>query len=95
MGAKFVHDHNIYWLTGGGKFDTSGTASLGNSDRILDPQFMSFSMQGERVNTATLDLRLKPTSPAINAGATASYAMDYLKNPVPRGGAPDIGAYEF
>ncbi|MBK9616189.1 MAG: hypothetical protein IPO35_12040 [Uliginosibacterium sp.] len=95
MGAKFVHDHNIYWLTGAGKFDTSGTASLGSSDRILDPQFVSFSLQGERVNTSTLDLRLKATSPAINAGATAGYAMDYLKNPVPRGGAPDIGAYEF
>lgn len=38
---------------------------------------------------------LKSTSPAIDAGASLSYTTDLAGKVVPRGSAPDIGAYEY
>ena len=94
MGANFVHENNIYWLMGAGKFDLSTPSSLGISDSIANPEFVSFSFTGERVNPTGLDLRLKQTSPALNSATTSVYDVDILKNPVPKGAGPDIGAFE-
>lgn len=41
------------------------------------------------------DFRLQASSPAINAGADVGITSDYLGTAVPRGAAPDIGAYEY
>ncbi len=41
------------------------------------------------------DYRLKPGSPAIDAGAETGDTEDIAGTPVPQGAAPDIGAYEF
>ena len=47
------------------------------------------------VNRATLDLHLKPGSPAINAGDPANYAATDMDGQTrPLGGAPDAGADE-
>jgi len=44
----------------------------------------------------TGDYRLKSTSPAVNKGsATSAPALDIAGVARPRGGAYDIGAYEF
>ncbi len=39
--------------------------------------------------------RLRPTSPAINAGINVSLATDYWGHKVPQNGTPDIGACEY
>jgi parallel beta-helix repeat protein len=47
------------------------------------------------VDPAEGDYRLRPGSPAIDAGADLGYKTDLAGTPVPQGKAPDIGAYEF
>jgi hypothetical protein len=44
---------------------------------------------------ATPDFSLLSTSPCINAGTDVGLTEDYEGNRVPRGRAPDIGAYEY
>lgn len=46
------------------------------------------------VNAAGGDFRLQTGSPCINAGVNVGATTDMDGNPVPAGGAPDIGAYE-
>ena len=41
------------------------------------------------------DFRLQAGSPAINAGVDLGITTDYLGTAIPRGAAPDIGAYEY
>jgi Right handed beta helix region len=54
-----------------------------------DPQFVNFKLDG------TGDLRLKPSSPLINAGtAVGAPLLDLLGRQRPIGGGVDIGAYE-
>lgn len=52
-----------------------------------DPMFSSSAM------LSVLDARLKPLSPAIDAGTYAGIKTDFAGNPIY--GAPDIGAYEY
>jgi hypothetical protein len=60
-------------------------ASSGQDGRSLnsDPLFVSSS-----------DFRLKPSSPAIDAGVNVGLTKDILGVAIPQGSAPDIGAYE-
>jgi hypothetical protein len=60
-------------------------ASLGKNDKIGDPLFVNFRNR---------DYRLRVDSPAVNAGTDLDYKLDFDNNPIPAGGAPDIGAYE-
>jgi hypothetical protein len=46
-------------------------------------------------NTASLDFRLPPGSPAIDAGADTGLAGDFAGIARPQGSAYDVGAYEF
>ena len=41
------------------------------------------------------DFSLQSTSPCIDAGVDVSFARDFRGTAVPRGDAPDMGAYEF
>ena len=55
-----------------------------------EPQFVNYQANG------TGDYRLKSTSPAVNKGsATSAPTVDIAGVARPRGGAHDIGAYEF
>jgi hypothetical protein len=67
------------------------TISAPNSNLLgVDPQFA-----GVEVNAAT-DLRLRPESPAVDAGTSAFgvSAHDFCGQPRVQGGAVDIGAFE-
>ncbi len=96
--GKFTNDHNLFYRTdnpdpmdsanyyafqrlvvGGGEHPNEG-------GKIGDPMFVDF---------ANRDYRLKPGSPAIDAGIDCGYALDFDGRPVPSGKAPDMGAYEF
>jgi hypothetical protein len=64
-----------------------GSATLKSGDiRIGDPLF---------VDPANGDFHLRAGSPLINQGANLGLKMDFDGNPVPQGGVPDIGAFEY
>lgn len=83
MQAAFValkDNETIKWTSDG----TVGHAAMANGVGT-DPLFMGL---------AAYDFKLGGGSPAINAGTNVSLTSDFDGNPVPRGAAPDIGAYE-
>jgi len=95
--GKFTRENNLYYrLDNPSPSDSAnysafmrlvvgGGASLGKNDRIGDPMFVNFKNR---------DYRLRAQSPAVDAGADLGYTLDFDNNPIPRGAAPDMGAYE-
>jgi hypothetical protein len=61
----------------------------------IDPGAGSFSADPLFTNPGALDFTLRPGSSCIDAGVDSGSASDFSGTPVPRGKAPDIGAYEF
>jgi hypothetical protein len=59
--------------------------SLKEGEKIGDPLFVDFKNR---------DLRLRPGSPAVDAGIDLGYTLDFENKPIPSGKAPDMGAYE-
>ncbi len=46
------------------------------------------------ISADTNDFRLAADSPCVNAGTDIGLTEDYERSTIPKGGAPDIGAYE-
>ena len=78
------YDYNIY-------SNSRDIAVKGAHDLTVDPKFVNAS-----INPTQLDLRLQPSSPAINKGLTwKAVISDYASNPRPSANRYDIGAYEY
>ncbi|MBN1669794.1 MAG: right-handed parallel beta-helix repeat-containing protein [Kiritimatiellae bacterium] len=90
-GGGVVIEHNLFWGNRHGltRLDWEGsdfTYTLG-TNLTADPLF---------ANPDTADFRLRPGSPAIDAGAPlAEVGTDFEGTARPQGAAWDIGAYEF
>jgi hypothetical protein len=82
-GGGFTHTNNIYYLN---PQRSSLGFSLDPTEKRIDPQF---------VNLVGNDFHLKSTSPAISAGASLGYILDFDGVPLPTGSAPNIGAYQY
>ena len=86
VGSNNRYPNNLVFNTGRSwlvKGAVTGTVAA-------EPQFVNYQVNG------TGDYRLKSTSPAINKGtATSAPTVDIAGVARPRGGAIDIGAYEF
>lgn len=80
--SGFIHENNLYYF--GGKKNIGMTPGPG--DKIGDPLFK---------NVNNKEFHLKKGSPAIDAGVDLNYSIDFDNNIVPKGAAPDIGAYEY
>ena len=75
--------HNL-WISKGRSFQEGKPGDIFESDLrkiFMDPD--------------NHDYRLKPGSPAIDAGTETEGREDIAGTAVPQGGRPDIGAYEF
>jgi hypothetical protein len=83
LGARFVHDHNLYCFSNGGYM---GGTVPDPTEKTAEPGF---------VDPARADYRLMPGSPAINAGGLADSQYDLDGVGIPQGGVPDIGCYEW
>jgi parallel beta-helix repeat protein len=80
---NFTHTNNLYYLLDGAKL---GSLVLSAGEKLDNPLF---------VDETNKDFRLKPESPAKDAGASLGYKLDFSNKPVPSGNAPDMGAFEF
>ena len=78
--------HNLYTYIGPTDHKARG---LGEGD-VFEPDLKKIFVDPEHD-----DYRLRPGSPAIDAGTDAGVDHDIHGTPVPQGKAPDIGAYEF
>jgi len=78
-------EHNLYFSLDGSVDDPCGMPQ-GPGDVVGDPRF---------VNLESMDLRLRPDSPAIDAAADSNLVTDFDGNPRVLGEAPDVGAFEF
>jgi hypothetical protein len=78
--------NNIYWKEGGNPLIENLTPAA--TSKRADPMF---------VNAAAADFRLKPGSPALNAGAVPPTPIAFSTDldGLPVSGAPDIGAFEY
>jgi hypothetical protein len=63
-----------------------GGAELNIGEKIGDPLFRDMKHG---------DFRLSPDSPAIGAGTSLAYTMDFDGQTIPTNRAPSLGAYEF
>ena len=82
-GIRGEMSHNL-WTSKGRDFQGEKPGDLFESDLhkiFVDPDHH--------------DYRLKPGSPAIDAGVATEGREDIAGTPVPQGARPDIGAYEF
>jgi len=75
----FLHQYNLY--NGIGE-----SLALGSGELMGDPLF------ADRANG---DLELAAASPAVDAGTDLGFEVDFAGRPIPQGGAPDMGVYEF
>ena len=86
IGSGNVTANNLVYGNGSGVSLKTGTAT---GTLTVDPKFVSYQANG------TGNYRLQSTSPAVNKGTTSgapTWDMDDVARP--KGGAPDIGAYE-
>jgi hypothetical protein len=82
--SSFSRSNNLYhFLNAATRIGGSGA---GPGDIQADPKFID-----PRLN----NFHLRPESPAIDKGIDLGYTIDYDRQPVPVGGAPDLGAYEY
>lgn len=80
-----VHTHNLYYVHD----EVSGSGvgyALSTEETVGDPLF---------VDSGSLNFHLTAGSPAVNTGANLGYPHDIEGTPVPQGGTPDRGAFEF
>lgn len=86
--------HNLIWSSNGSPVisidgDRDPGTALHQNSRVEDPRW---------VDLARGDLRLQPTSPAIDAGGPIGQIADYVDDlegvPLPTGTGIDIGAFE-
>ncbi|HSW90312.1 MAG TPA: dockerin type I repeat-containing protein [Patescibacteria group bacterium] len=92
--GTIAEGNNIYWdyqKTTDSSADpfvqfAAGTTptAISTTSKKLDPLFISLT-----------DFHLQSVSPAVDSGVSVGYSQDLDNSTVPRGGAPDIGAYEF
>ena len=78
--STFTHSNNIYNMLSGALVGFS----LGVAERVIDPLFA----QG-----MPCPFHIQSSSPAVAAGVSLGYTLDYHGNPVP--GTPAIGSHEY
>jgi hypothetical protein len=93
-GSGDLITNNIFYATG------SVTTAIGFGGGVGTPA-QQYTESGSLFNNplfvGAADFHLQSTSPAVNAGLNLlpTVTIDYDSNPRPRGGAFDIGAYEY
>ena len=101
--AVAMNNNILSLLTGETYFTASSNAAhvTGSNNLFFGaaagPKFLTGNVNADPkfANTGTLNLRLVPGSPAIDAGITSGISTDFDGVARPKGAAFDIGAFEF
>ncbi len=89
-----VYNYNLYY--GGSATPFTWTTTAYNfADWKTNSSQDANSLNADPLFVSTSDFHLQLGSPAINAGVDVGLTSDYEGKHVPRGSAPDIGAYEY
>lgn len=75
--------------------DSPHTVAEFNAENGTASDVISGNITGDPMFVSSNDFNLQPNSPAIDKGTSVGLTIDYAGNSIPRGGALDIGAYEF
>ncbi len=87
---NYIHQNNIYKLVGSAKTGFGSGNTVNTSEAITTtPVFTTTPSMN------STELLLAAGSPAIDKGANLGYTVDRIGNAVPKGLAPDAGAYEY
>jgi hypothetical protein len=97
-GGTGTEDHNLYWDYGR-TADTTPEPYVQFGPGATQTQISPTSLKADPVfllsDVPGGDYHLGAGSPAIDEAAALGYTADLDGAPVPRGAAPDMGAYEF
>jgi len=86
--ANSIISNNIFFAASGEL--NIGMEGPGQNSINSDPLLLNYSnAQGAE------DFNITASSPAINSGLNLGYNLDFIGTPIPKGGLPDIGAFEF
>lgn len=80
--------HNLYYAA-------AGSLQMGKEGPGIEAVFDDPRLKNYEGATVPEDFSLSTGSPAANAGMVLGYEEDFMNSSVPRGDAPDIGAFEF
>ena len=80
-----LHENNLYHVIDDSYSDPVGQP-MGTGEQTAPPNFVNFKSN---------DFRLKPNSPAVDAGQNLGYSKDFNDFSVPFGRKVDIGAHEY
>lgn len=83
-----IIENNLYYAA-------SGTLNMGKEGPGNRPVFGNPLFVNYRGNAMVGDFSITSNSPAIDKGLDLGYETDFSNNKIPRGVAPDIGAFEF
>jgi len=86
FGDEITNSNNIYTSLSWRQAERYGW-QLAEGEMVVEDLKLLF------VDPAKGDFRLRENSPAIDAGVEVGLEQDYDGNPVPQGGAPDIGPF--
>jgi hypothetical protein len=89
--TELYWDYNLYYpaTDAAAQFSFGQDVTRDSHSIFGNPKFVA----GDPVQTA--GFQLCPDSPAIDAGVDVGLVEDYAGWPVPRGAAPDVGAFEY
>jgi parallel beta-helix repeat protein len=95
--TNIAGDYNDFYFTSGKCGHWAGTDynTLANWQSGTSQDSNSIDFDPLFINAPNGDFHLQPNSPCIDAGVDMGFTQDFEGNPVPRGSAPDIGAYEY
>jgi hypothetical protein len=93
--GTITSEYNLIYHSAGGTPYKWAATGYNWANYLTNSSQDAHSLNSDPLFVSATDFRLQAGSPAINAGVSVGLTSDYGGGTVPKGSAPDIGAYEF